>query len=167
MSKTKINLGQIDGLIDPANPPVDPATDAGKIVILDDDGQIPEGTLETFATSQAAKRANGIATISSKTTTTITPGFRAGVVRIKAVLDNGDFDVEISNGVFSGGAQNCNKTQAAGVSNVADYIGNVYNSGNSVNLYLLVNNVTDTTFDIVSSSTGTWQPVLILWEAEV
>lgn len=167
MSKTKINLEQIDGLIDPANPPVDPATDAGKIVILDEDGQVPEGTLETFSTSQAAKRANGIATISSKTTTTITTGFKAGVIRLKAVLDDGDFDVEISNGVFSGGAQNCNRTQGDKVSNVANYIGYVYNSGNSVDLYLLVNNITDTTFDIVSSSSGTWKPVLILWEAEV
>ena len=46
MAKTKINLEQIDGLIDPANPPVDPADNAGKIIVCDEDGKLPEQLLD-------------------------------------------------------------------------------------------------------------------------
>ena len=40
-NKTKIPNTQLRNLIDPANPPVDPTDDAGKLVVLDEEGQVP------------------------------------------------------------------------------------------------------------------------------
>ena len=51
MSETKINLEQIEGLIDPANPPVNPADDAGKLVVLDEDGKIENDLLRDYLIS--------------------------------------------------------------------------------------------------------------------
>lgn len=55
--KTKLSNKQLK-TIDPSNPPLDPKDDAGKVVVLDENGQIPEKMFANFFSNMEYKFVN-------------------------------------------------------------------------------------------------------------
>lgn len=89
MAKTKINLKQIDGLIDPANPPVDPKDNAGKLVVLDEDGQIPIGLISNFF----GDGSDGNVIISTNTTLSRDMYYNTLIIEDGAILNSNGYRI--------------------------------------------------------------------------
>lgn len=124
---------------------------------------IYDGTNFQMISPIPVKTYNANITISSSTTTTITCGFRPKLIRISAFNGNNNYGVTSSNGSYSV-AQSTNRCTFI----VYNSSGNIFGTGTSTSLCVnifygtagaftvtgLINNITDTGFDIVSTVAG-------------
>lgn len=123
---------------------------------------IYDGTNFQMISPLPVKTYNGVVTISTSTTTTITCGFRPKLIRISAFNGNTNYGVTSSNGSYSV-AQATNRCTYITYASGGNTFGVATDTTNCVNLAYgtgtttvtaLINNITGTGFDIVSTVSG-------------
>lgn len=128
---------------------------------------------ETEILIQRGKRVtSGTQQYTTGTTTTVTCGFRVSKVRVHGVYISGTYGVSSDGGWTSGGGNDCVYQGDTGTPGSTHGVNNTYaaylvhDTSPERAGRVLINNVTDTSFDIVASYADAAVTFEIFWEAE-